>query len=93
MVAAVNKRLGLARADSLVTLEASWVQLLGREIASSTRIASLREGHLRIEVDDPAIADHLRWMSSDLVAAANDICGGEVVGRVSFTVGRPGTSM
>lgn len=41
-----------------------------------------------ISVDDPAVAEHLRWQSTDLAAAANQLCGGQVVTDVVCRVER-----
>lgn len=84
----METRLGLARTDALSVLSSRWTELLGSDLASVCELLSLREGVMNIEVRDPAVADALRWMSGDLMAASNDICGGEFVSDVRFTVRR-----
>lgn len=85
----VEARLGLARADAVAVLESRWNELLGDDLATLSELVSLRDGVLVIQVDDPAVADGLKWMTSDLVAASNDICGGEFVSDVRVTIRRP----
>ena len=80
--------MGLARPDTVRLLERHWTSLLGAELAPSVRLEAVRDGELVLVVTDPAIAEHLRWSSRDLVAAANSVCGGEVVGAVRVKVSR-----
>lgn len=84
----LNSRLGMARPDSVAVLESHWTQLLGSRLASQCHLVGLRDAHLKVEVDDPAVAETMRWMSGDLIAAANDICGAAVVEHITFSVRR-----
>ncbi|MGB6059514.1 MAG: DUF721 domain-containing protein [Microthrixaceae bacterium] len=84
----LHRRLGLARPDVLVTLQSHWTALLGPDLAAHCTLDSVRYGTLVIGVDDPAIADHLKWSAGELVAAANEICGGEAVSEIRVTVTR-----
>ncbi|MGB3411696.1 MAG: DUF721 domain-containing protein [Microthrixaceae bacterium] len=84
----LHRRLGLARPDVLITLTEHWVALLGPELAARCTLDSVRYGTLVIGVDDPAIADHLKWSAGELVAAANEICGGEAISEIRVTVAR-----
>ncbi|MHB1139992.1 MAG: DUF721 domain-containing protein [Microthrixaceae bacterium] len=70
----LHRRLGLARPDVLRTLERHWVSLVGSQLASHCRVESVRHERLVVVVDDPAIAEHLRWSSSDLLAAVGAVC-------------------
>ena len=73
----LHRRLGLACSDVLGTLEENWVGLLGAELASHCVLESVRNQVLVILVDDPAIADHLKWSRTELLGAANALSGGE----------------
>ncbi len=84
----LQRSMGLARPDSLRVLEDSWPSLVGARLAGACRLESLRDGCMTISVADPAVADHLRWLSSDLAAAANEVCGGQVVTQVRTKVRR-----
>ena len=88
----MEARLGLARADALAVLESRWNELLGDDLSSVCELLSLRDGVMSIAVDDPAVADGLRWMTGDLIAASNDICGGSFVSDVKITVKRRGVN-
>ncbi len=87
-LARLHTTMGLARPDTLRVLERHWASLLGADLASSCRLESLRGTELVVSVTDPAVAEHLRWSSSDLCAAVNSICDGEVVTSLSVRVQR-----
>jgi len=70
----LHQRMGLARPDVLRTLERHWPSLLGSQLAPHCRVESVRHEQLVVTVDDPAIAEHLRWSSADLLAAAASVC-------------------
>lgn len=87
-VEVVSARLGLARPDSLAVLERHWTQLLGSGLADHCHLRGLRDSVLVIDVDDPAISDHLHMMRADLINASNEICGGTFVTEIRLTVAR-----
>ena len=82
----LQRTLGLARPDTVRILEDSWSQLVGVRLASACRLHSLRDGRLTVAVDDPAVAEHLRWQANDLAAAANELCGCDAIERVEIRV-------
>lgn len=84
----LHTTLGFARPDTVALLSAQWESLLGSRLAARCELESLRGTELVIGVDDPAVAEHLRWSSTDLVAAANAVCGAEVVESVSVRIRR-----
>lgn len=86
MLARLHRTMGLARPDTLLILESHWVSLLGSDLAARCHLESLRGTELLIAVDDPAVAEHLRWSASDLCAAVNSLCDGKVVDKVSLRV-------
>jgi predicted nucleic acid-binding Zn ribbon protein len=88
-LARLQRSLGLARVDTLRTLEASWPALVGRHLAAHCRLESLREARLVVVTEDPAVAEHLRWQVRDLVDAANDLVGAGTVSEVVVRVRRP----
>jgi hypothetical protein len=87
----LHRTMGLARPDAVAVIERSWTQLVGARLAGSCRLEALRGGRMVVAVDDPAIADHLRWQAGDLAGAVNDLCGGAVVTEVVTKVARPGS--
>ncbi len=84
----LHKRMGLARPDVLMTLSEHWTALLGSDLAEQCSLESVRQGTLVIGVSDPAVAEHLKWSAGDLVAAANNVCGGEVFDELRVTIHR-----
>jgi hypothetical protein len=78
----LHRTLGVARPDAVRVLESSWPALVGRQLAELCWLDSLQGGRLVVGTTDPAVAEHLRWQARDLAAAANDVCGGEVVDEV-----------
>ena len=88
-LARLHTTMGLARPDTVRVLHRHWTSLLGADLATRCRLESLRGTELVVSVDDPAVAEHLRWSAGDLCAAANAICDGEVVTELSVRVRRP----
>ena len=88
VLGALHRRLGLARPDVLATLAEHWVALLGSDLAGQCRLESVRHERLVIEVDDPAVAEHLKWSSRELLGAANSLCGGDTFSELTVKVAR-----
>ena len=84
----LHRRLGLARPDVLATLDEHWTSLLGAELASHCRVESVRHERLVVVVDDPAVAEHLKWSAKDLLGAANSLCGGDTFTELTVKVAR-----
>ncbi len=80
----LQRTLGLARPDTVRILDDAWPRLVGARLAASCRLHSLRDGRLTVAVDDPAVAESLRWQRADLAAAANELCGCEAVEQVEI---------
>ncbi len=82
----LQRSLGLARPDTVRILEDAWPRLVGSRLAHSCRLHSLRGTTMTVAVDDPAIAEHLRWQAADLAGAANKLCGCDAVEKVEIRV-------
>jgi hypothetical protein len=82
----VHRTLGFARPDSVRTLEQHWTSLLGSELAARCELESLRHETLVVAVTDPAVGEHLRWSSRDVLDAVNEICGGTVATELQVRV-------
>lgn len=80
----LERTLGLARPDTVRVLTESWRRLLGVDLASRCRFHSVRGRVLVVAVDDPAVAEHMRWQRSDLLAAANRMCGCDALESVEI---------
>ena len=84
----LHRTLGLARPDTVRTLQEAWPRLVGPALAAECHFESLHDGRLVVAVGDPAAAEHLRWQAADLVEAANELCGGVAVTSVEARVRR-----
>ena len=83
--------MGLARPDTVAVLERHWTAILGADLAPRCSLEAIRGTELVVAVDDPAIAEHLRWSARDLCAAVNAVCDGEVVDELTVKVRRAGS--
>lgn len=84
----LHRVLGLARPDTLRLLEEHWPSIVGARLATRCEVLSVRRGEMIVEVDDSALAEHLRWSARDLVAAADAVCGEGVVESLVVKVRR-----
>jgi hypothetical protein len=84
----LHTTMGLARPDTVRLLERHWTSLLGAELAPKCHLEAVRGTELVVSVDDPAVAEHLRWSARDLCAAVNSVCDGEVVDELTVRVRR-----
>ncbi len=82
----VVQRLGSASVDVTTELFASWSDLVGDTVASSSRPVSLREGVLVVGVDDPAWATQLRFLAPQLVATFDERFGVGAVTSIEVRV-------
>jgi len=78
----LQRLIGSARPDTLSTLTDHWQQVIGRRLAAHCELESLHHGTLVVRCSDGGVAEQLRWMSADLVAAANAVLGGPEVSTV-----------
>lgn len=84
----LHTTMGLARPDTVAVLHAEWESLLGTRLARRCALDSLRGSELVISTDDPAVAEHLRWSSTDLIGAVNGMCQAAVVESITVRVRR-----
>lgn len=85
----MQRFLGALRPDALRTLQANWTALVGSRLAASCELHSVRDGCMVVETTEPAVAEQLRWATTDLVAAANAVLGNEDLRDVRVHVVRP----
>jgi hypothetical protein len=85
-LASVQRFLGALRPDAVRTLRASWPVLVGARLATACHLHSVRDGCMVVHTGEPAVAEHLRWLSADLVAAANALLGTEDVTEVRVSL-------
>jgi predicted nucleic acid-binding Zn ribbon protein len=77
-LARVRAELGLPEPDAVDRLRAAWPEVVGADLATHTRIRTLREGTLTIAVDAPAWATPMRYQRADIATRAEAVIGGPV---------------
>jgi predicted nucleic acid-binding Zn ribbon protein len=90
LVDVVLAGLGAPSVDALVAVHESWATIVGEELVAHAHPIAIEAGCLRIGVDSPAWASHLRWSEHELMARAERVVGPGVVTSVSTRVVRPG---
>ncbi|MFV0318399.1 MAG: DUF721 domain-containing protein [Microthrixaceae bacterium] len=82
----LQRYMGSARPASVSVLQDTWGQVIGRRLAEVCELSSLHHGILVVSTADPAVAEQLRWMESDLRSAANSVIGCAEVTSVQIRV-------
>jgi hypothetical protein len=90
LVDVVLAGLGAPTVDALVAVHESWATIVGEELVAHAHPISVEAGCLRIGVDSPAWASHLRWSEPEIVGRAERVLGPGVVVSVSTRVVRSG---
>lgn len=85
-LAEVTRDLGLGDARTVGALVRQWEAVVGESIARHARPVRLRDGVLVVEVDGPAWATQLRYLSTDLSTRLNEALGAAVIDAVRVTV-------
>lgn len=80
------RRLGSPGVGALGAIFARWEELVGPEVANHARPYRLRAGVLVIEVDQPAWATQLRYLSGDLLGKVGEVAGPEGVRQIQIRV-------
>ena len=84
----VAKRLGAPGARSLSAVFGHWDEVVGASVAAHARPISLRDGVLRVEVDEPGWATQLRYLAPEILRRCADVAGPGVVVSVEVKVAR-----
>lgn len=82
----VTASIGAPSASTLSTVFSGWEELVGAEIASHAVPRSLRRGVLVVEVDEPAWAAQLGFLSAQLLAKLQARAGEEELAEIRFRV-------
>ena len=80
--------MGAPRADAIVSIHEGWSTIVGEELADHAQPVSIEDGCLRVGVDSPAWASHLRWSEREIIARVERLVGGGVVTSVSTRIVR-----
>jgi predicted nucleic acid-binding Zn ribbon protein len=82
------KRMGAPGARALGAVFGHWDQIVGSAVATHARPVSLRDGVLRVEVDEPGWATQLRYLTPDILRRCDEVAGADVVVSVEVKVAR-----
>ncbi|MBX3284911.1 MAG: DUF721 domain-containing protein [Acidimicrobiales bacterium] len=83
---AVLASLGAPSRDAIVVVHERWAEVVGPEVAEHARPLAIESGQLRIGVDSPGWASHLRWSEADIVARIAQLVGAGEVTSVQVRV-------
>ena len=87
---AVLAGLGAPSAEVIVLVHGGWSGIVGDELAGHAQPLAIEDGCLRVGVDSPAWASHLRWSEGEIVARIDRLVGPGEVTSVSTRIVRPG---
>ncbi len=80
--------MGAPRAAAIVEIHERWAAIVGDELVAHAHPLSVEGGRLRVGVDSPAWASHLRWSEAEIVARIDRLVGPGVVTSVATRVVR-----
>lgn len=67
--------LGAPTVARVVVLHERWAEVVGAEMVAHCSPVSVEGGRLRIAVDSPAWASHLRWSEAEILARLDGLVG------------------
>ena len=84
----VLAELGAPPADAIAAVVDGWDALVGPEAGAHAEARSIEHGTLRVAVDEPAWAEHLRWSERTILDRLDALVGAGVVDRLDVRVRR-----
>lgn len=72
---AVVAALGAPSREAIVVVHERWPEVVGPEVAEHARPLAIEAGRLRIGVDSPGWASHLRWSEGEIVTRISQLVG------------------
>lgn len=81
---------GLDATVTLAEVLVAWDEIVGRQVAGHARPTALHATTLTVEVDEPAWATQLQFLSGSLLEGLSERLGGRAPSRLSIRVARPG---
>jgi len=64
----LRRRYGLAEPGTVEAVRDGWTTLVGEVLAARSEVIDLRDGTLRVRVDDSAVAQRLQWDQARITA-------------------------
>ncbi|WP_421118000.1 DciA family protein [Aquihabitans daechungensis] len=78
--------MGAPKADAIIAIHEGWSTIVGDELAGHAQPLAVEDGCLRVGVDSPAWASHLRWSEREIVARVDRLVGAGVVTSVTTRI-------
>jgi predicted nucleic acid-binding Zn ribbon protein len=78
------------RASTVRSVFDRWSEIVGEQVAAHATPVSLRDGHLLVDVADPAWATQLRFLDAEILGRAAGVLGPGEVTAVEVRVRRGG---
>lgn len=85
---AVMAGLGGPSVEVIVVVHERWAEVVGPEVAPHARPTGIDAGCLRVAVDGPGWASHLRWAETEILARLAELVGPDQVTSVAVRVAR-----
>lgn len=80
--------LGAPRAEAIVQIHENWETVVGDSLVAHAHPLSIESGCLRIGVDSPAWAGHLRWSEAEILTRIERLVGPSIVTSVATRIVR-----
>ena len=88
----VVRHLGAPSVRAVTDVFTVWEEAVGPQVAAHAVPKSLRDGVLKVAVDDPAWTTQLRFLEADILSRLAASLGDEAPDRIELRVDRPGRS-
>ena len=83
---AVLAGMGAPKAEAIISVHEGWNGIVGDELAGHAQPLAIEDGCLRVGVDSPAWASHLRWSEREILGRIDRLVGAGVVTSVSTRI-------
>lgn len=85
---AVVASLGGPSVQAIVAVHQRWDDIVGAEVALHAEPLGIDDSRLRVQVDGPAWASHLRWAEPEILVRLAEVVGPGQVTSMVVSVGR-----
>ena len=85
---AVMAGLGGPSVEAIVVVHERWGEVVGAEVVPHAKPLGIVAGRLRIGVDSPGWASHLRWSEAEILSRLATLVGPDQVTSVTISVTR-----
>lgn len=83
------KHLAAPKTDVVESVFSDWSSLAGEVIGAHTRPQKISNGVLHLEVDDPAWASEMQWMSEELLRRISTMLETSEITEIVVHLARP----